>query len=67
MDPYTVIVGLIFIGGGIYGLLLAIGRVQMVADDAEKSREWRKKYGGFMSWAGPLMIVYGALRLFGVL
>lgn len=65
MDFYPGLVGVLFIAGGIYGWLLALGRLQIAPQDPEKSREWREKYGGMMRWAGPVMILYGVFRLSG--
>jgi hypothetical protein len=66
MDLYNLLAGAIFIAGGTYSFLLATGRMQIAPRDLDKSRQWRAKYGRFMKWAGPLMVVYGALQLLGI-
>ncbi|MDB6026449.1 MAG: hypothetical protein JWM68_2672 [Verrucomicrobiales bacterium] len=51
--------GLIPLLGGIYMLLLAKGVLPRKPKNPEKLNEWRKKFGTFMTVAGPLMIVWG--------
>jgi hypothetical protein len=58
--------GLIPILGGVYGLLLANGVLQMHPKDTRRSEEWRRKYGRMMMVAGPILIVVGLAQVAGL-
>jgi hypothetical protein len=58
--------GLIPILGGIYGLLLAQGVLPRNPSDPERMALWRRKFGGMMRVAGPLVILFGIAQLFGL-
>ena len=59
--------GLIPLLGGIYGYLLATGRLPRKSKDPEKMALWRRKFGPVMKILGPILIVFGVLELLGVL
>ncbi len=67
MDPYNVIAGIIFVTGGAYAFLAGTGRVEIKRGDPVKSKQWRERYGRFMIWAGPFLVLFGILQLLGVL
>jgi hypothetical protein len=50
--------GLVFVMGGIYGLLVACGIVQ-ASKNPEANEIWRKKYGTILKILSPLIIAFG--------
>ncbi len=48
---------------GIYIFLIAKGVLPRKPKDPEKLNEWRKKYGTFMTIAGPFMVLFGGFLL----
>jgi hypothetical protein len=66
MDPYNLVAGFVFVGGGVYMFLAGTGRVEINPSDAVKSKEWRLKYGKFMTWGGPLVALGGVLHFLGI-
>ena len=52
---------------GAYFLLLAVGILPKKSKDPEKLAAWRAKYGGAIKILAPLVILWGFLRLFGIL
>ena len=59
--------GLIPIAGGVYGWLLANGTLPKHPKDPEKMAAWRRKFGGPLRIICPLLVIFGALQLAGVL
>ena len=59
--------GLIPIFGGIYGYLLAIGYFPRNPKEPEKIELWRKKFGGMLKKICPFLILFGIIKLSGVL
>lgn len=58
--------GLIPLMGGLYGWLLATGKVPAKPKDPEKMAQWRQRFGPVLKVISPLVIVYGLLLLVGV-
>ena len=58
--------GLIFIAGGIYGLL-AVFRVVPVSKNSEANEQWLRKFGLMMKVICPLVILFGLAQLLGLL
>jgi hypothetical protein len=58
--------GIIPLAGGVYGWLLATGKVPANPKDPEQLAEWRRKFGPILKVAAPLAIIYGLLLLVGV-
>jgi len=50
--------GLLTIAAGIYVCLITFGAVRLSKDKA-KEEEWRKKWGGVLKVAGPLLLIWG--------
>ena len=59
--------GLIPLAGGVYGYLLANGTLPKHPKDPEKMAAWRQKFWGILKVLCPLLAVFGALQLVGVL
>jgi hypothetical protein len=59
--------GLIPLLGGIYAYLLANGTLPRKPREPEKMELWRRKFGRMMKIIAPILIVFGAVRLLGVL
>jgi hypothetical protein len=59
--------GLIPLAAGIYSYLLAKGTLPRHPQDPDKAALWRRKFGPMMTVLGPLLVVFGALQLVGVL
>lgn len=57
--------GLVFIAGGIYGLLAAF-RVVRVTNNPEVNERWLGKFGPMMKVLGPITILFGLGQLFGL-
>ena len=64
---YDMSSGLIGIIAGIYGLLLAYRVVPRNPKDPEKMELWHRKFGKMMKIVSPCLIVFGILKLLGVL
>jgi hypothetical protein len=58
--------GIIPLAGGVYGWLLATGKVPANPKDPEKLAAWRRKFGPMLKVAAPLAALYGLLLLVGV-
>ena len=56
--------GLIFVGGGIFSLLVASGVVR-ASMNPEANEAWRRKFGPMMKILSPIMILFGLAELFG--
>jgi hypothetical protein len=50
--------GLLTTAAGIYVCLVAFG-VARLSKDKAKEEEWRKKWGGVIKFAGPLLAIWG--------
>jgi hypothetical protein len=49
---------------GLYCTLVGYGVVSASrSPESVKYQEWRKKYGTFMKWGGPLMMFFAIARL----
>lgn len=59
--------GLFLIFFAVYALLLAKGVLPRKPKDPEAQELWRQKFGGILTVVAPILIVYGALRVIGVL
>ena len=59
--------GLIPLLGGVYGYLLANGTLPRKPREPEKMDLWRRKFGRMMKVISPILVVFGILRLLGVL
>ncbi len=59
--------GLIPLAGGVYGFLLANGTLPKHPKDPEKMALWHKKFVGVLKVICPLLVIFGALQLAGVL
>jgi hypothetical protein len=57
--------GLIFVIGGIYGLLVACGIVQ-ASKNPEANEVWRKQYGTMLKILSPLIILFGLAEFWGL-
>ncbi len=66
MNDLSNLKGLIPIIGGIYALLLAQGVLPRKTNKPEEWALWRRKFGGFIMVAGPLLILFGIAQLFGM-
>jgi len=66
-DLYGICGGLFGIIVGIYGLLLAYRVVPRNPKDPEKMELWHRKFGKIMKIVSPCLIIFGILRLLGVL
>ena len=66
MDLYDLVAGAVFFGGGVYMFLAGTGRIEISPSNPEKSKQWRLKYGRFMTWAGPLVVLGGILHFLGI-
>ena len=55
--------GLIPIAGGMYGLLVAYGKVQ-ASKNPEQNEVWRRKFGTMIKILSPLIILFGLAQLF---
>jgi len=53
-----IIDGLLTIAAGIYACLIAFGAVRLSKDNA-KEDEWRKRWGGVIKIAAPLLVICG--------
>jgi len=58
----SMIDGVLTTAAGIYVCLLAFGMVRLSKDKA-KEEEWRKKWGGFMKFAGMLIVIWGLVSV----
>lgn len=67
MNSWANLQGLIPILCGIYGLLMAHGRLPHRPDDAERMALWRRKFGGLLKVCGPVCILFGIAQLFGLI
>ena len=59
--------GLIPILGGVYGYLMAIGKIPRNPKEPEKIELWRRKFGPTMRILCPLVVISGILHLTGIL
>ncbi len=59
--------GLFEIAAGVYFLLMATGKVPRNPKNPEATAAWRQKFGPMMMVASPIILVHGALRVFGIL
>lgn len=57
---------LIIILGGIYLTLMAYGVVPVFPKDPERAKLWHKKFGKLSKILGPLMIIWGIVKLLGI-
>ncbi len=57
--------GLVFIAGGVFGLLAAF-RVVRVTNNPEAGERWLRKFGPMMKVIGPIIILFGLRQLFGL-
>ncbi len=48
--------------GGIYGYLVAIGKVE-ISKNPEKSKEWRQKWGKAFKLVTPILVLFGIINL----
>jgi hypothetical protein len=67
MNLYDLVAGLVLVVGGAIAFLAAKGRIDLHRGDAEKARQWRQQYGRFLTWAGPIIVLFGLLHLAGVM
>lgn len=58
--------GLIPLLGGLYAFLLARG-VLSATRDPVKNETWRRKWGPILNWLAPLVMLFGAIQLIGIL
>jgi hypothetical protein len=61
------IFGVIAIASGIYAWMLARGVLPRRTEKPAEWQEWREQWSGKLNWLSPVLVVYGALRLFEVL
>ncbi len=59
--------GLIPIVLGAYVYLMAIGKIPRHPKDPEKMELWRQKFGPMMKILGPLVILFGILKVAGII
>jgi len=59
--------GFIPLVGGAYLLLFVYRKFPSNKNENEEVKKWRQRYGGLVKVVSPLMILYGALRIFGIL
>ena len=59
--------GLIPLAGGVYGWLFVTGTLPKHPKNPEKMAAWRQKYGTIVKVICPLLVIFGALQLIGVL
>ena len=59
--------GLIPLAGGVYGWLLVTGTLPKHPKNPEKMAAWRQRYGTIVKVICPLLVIFGALQLIGVL
>jgi hypothetical protein len=59
--------GLIPILGGAFVLLMARGLLPRKPKDPERMELWRRKYGRTMTVVGAFLIVFGLLKVTGVI
>tara|TARA_Y100000031_G_C8008600_1_gene287025 strand:- start:84 stop:272 length:189 start_codon:yes stop_codon:yes gene_type:complete len=55
--------GLIYIAGGVYGLLMAYRVVPKNPKDPEKMELWHRKFGKMMKIICPWLVAWGVLNL----
>jgi hypothetical protein len=55
--------GLIYIAGGVYGLLMAYRVVPKNPKDPEKMELWHRKFGKMMKIVCPWLVAWGVLNL----
>jgi len=67
IDNVHRICGIIFLLGGIYGLLLAHKILPRNPRNPEKLYLWHRKFGKMMKILSPIIIISGILLLFGIL
>jgi hypothetical protein len=53
--------------GGIYGYLLANGTLPRKPKEPEKMELWRRKFGKMMKIIAPILVIFGIIRLLGVI
>jgi hypothetical protein len=58
---------LIVIFGGIYLTLMAYSVIPIHSKDPEKAKLWHKKFGKLSKILGPIMVLFGVAKLFGIL
>ena len=58
---------LIVVLGGLYLTLIAYRLIPIRSKDPEKAELWHKKFGKLSKILGPIMILWGIIKLFGVL
>ncbi len=56
--------GIIPVLGGIYGLLLAYGKIKVKPEKEEKMKIWRRKFGKMMKILCPILIIFGLFELY---
>ena len=57
--------GLLPIGCGVFGMLMAKGVLPRKPADPEKMALWRRKFGKLVLIVGPIVILFGILQLLG--
>lgn len=58
--------GLIFVGGGVFSLLVAYGVVRASKDPAA-NEAWLRRFGPMMKVLSPIIILFGLAELFGLI
>lgn len=58
--------GLIPLFGGLYAFLLARGVLSATRDEV-KNEAWRRQWGPMLTWLAPLVMLFGFVRLIGLI
>lgn len=67
MSLYDFVSGFVMVFGGGLAFFAARGCINLHHGNVEKAKQWRQKYGRFLTWASPAVVVFGLLRFAGVI
>jgi len=68
-DIYEVGIGLVFIYGGGYLLLMLKGYLPLRPSEEKRKQaeEWRKKYGTLAYFMGPISVIFGVYHIISII